>query len=298
MVAAAARGDLMPRWLVTGAGGQLGQDVLQELGSRADPVVACDRRTLDITSAADVRRVLSAERPTVVVNCAAYTAVDDAEADEVAAAAVNEEGPRHLGTWCADHDVLLVHVSTDYVFDGTATSPYEVTDPVAPRSAYGRTKAAGERALAETGARAHVVRTAWLYGAHGANFVTTIARLARERDTLQVVDDQTGSPTWTRHLARGLVALGASDLAPGTWHCTNGGTTTWFGFAREVVTLLGRDPEMVRPTTTRDFPRPAPRPAYSVLSGSRWEAAGLPPMPQWRDALREAWPTLPVGDGT
>ena len=282
----------MSVWLVTGAGGQLGRDLVDELASRDAVVVACDRAALDVSAESEVARVLSSVRPTVVVNCAAYTAVDQAETDVARASAVNVEGPRNLGRWCAEHGASVVHVSTDYVFDGSATEPYDEDAAVAPRSVYGRTKADGERALLDTGARAHVVRTSWLYGSRGSNFVSTIVRLAGERDALRVVDDQTGSPTWTRHLAKGLVALAESGEPPGIWHCTNAGATTWFGFAREIFVRLGLDPERVQPTSTADFPRPAPRPAYSVLSARRWVAAGLPPMPDWRTALLEAWPSL------
>jgi dTDP-4-dehydrorhamnose reductase len=188
-------------------------------------------------------------------------------------------------------------VSTDYVFDGTATAPYPVDAPTAPRWAYGRTKAAGERAIARVrataGADATVVRTAWVYGAGGGNFVRTMIRLEREQDTLRVVDDQIGSPTWTADLATGLIALGAREQpAPPVLHCTNTGRVSWHGLARAVFEELGADPGRVLPTTTAAFPRPAPRPAYSVLDTSSWTAAGLPAMPDWRTALHRAMPTL------
>jgi dTDP-4-dehydrorhamnose reductase len=185
-------------------------------------------------------------------------------------------------------------VSTDYVFAGDGTQPYGVADPVAPRSAYGRSKLAGERAVrAALPGGSYVVRTAWVYGATGGNFVKTVARLERDRPALEVVDDQRGSPTWSADLARGLVALGRSALShgvpPGVYHCTNAGDTTWYGLARAVFAELGADPDRVCPTTTDRFPRPAPRPAYSVLSPAAWLAAGLPPMPPWRDALARAF---------
>ena len=160
----------------------------------------------------------------------------------------------------------------------------------APRSAYGRTKLAGELAVRELAPEhGYVVRTAWVYGATGSNFVKTMARLERDRDTLEVVDDQRGSPTWSADLARGLVQLAGSDAAPGIYHCTGSGETSWFGLARAVFDELGADPERVRPTTTDKFPRPAPRPAYSVLSDAAWRAAGLSPLPHWRAALRQAF---------
>jgi dTDP-4-dehydrorhamnose reductase len=184
----------------------------------------------------------------------------------------------------------LVHVSTDYVFAGDATAPYEVDAQVAPRSAYGRSKLAGERAVRELLPDAsYVVRTAWVYGAAGGNFVKTVARLEHSRDTIEVVDDQHGSPTWSADLAGGLVALARSAAPPGVYHCTNGGATTWYGLTRAVFEELGADPDRVRPTSTDRFPRPAPRPAYSVLSSAGWVAAGLPALPDWRDALARAF---------
>jgi dTDP-4-dehydrorhamnose reductase len=284
------------RYLVTGAGGQLGADLLRVLAGSPDEVVGLTRAQLDVTSAAAVEKAVVDARPDVVLNAAAYTAVDAAEADEATALAVNAEGPANLARVCALHGGQLVHVSTDYVFAGDATTPYEVGAPTGPRSAYGRTKLAGEQAVRELlPERTWVVRTAWVYGETGGNFVKTMARLAREQDTLDVVDDQYGSPTWSRDLAAGLVALAAATRAPGggpspgTYHCTNSGGTTWYGLARAVFAEIGADPERVRPTSTDAVPRPAPRPAYSVLSDASWRAAGLPPARPWRDALHAAF---------
>jgi dTDP-4-dehydrorhamnose reductase len=277
------------RWLVTGAGGAVGTDVVGVLKMYGENVVGCDRAALDVTSADSVQETLDDARPDIVVNCAAYTAVDAAESDEEAAFLVNADGPDLLARWCMNHRARLVHVSTDYVFAGRASSPYDEDTPVAPRSAYGRSKAAGERAVLSSGADGFVVRTAWIYGAVGGNFVKTMTRLARERETVSVVDDQVGSPTWSLHLARGLVALGISDATPGIYHCTSAGEASWFVFARAVFAELGLDPARVEPTTTDAFPRPAHRPAYSVLSSRRWHAAGLPEMAHWRDALHEAF---------
>ena len=279
----------MSRWLVTGAAGQLGTDVCAVLRMYGEPLVAADRGVLDITDPESVQSVLDEARPDIVVNCAAYTRVDDAEADEETAFCVNADGPDLLARWCYDNNARLVHVSTDYVFDGTATEPYPEDTPVAPASAYGRSKAAGERAVLTSGAHAWIVRTAWVYGAEGPNFVKTMARLSRTHETVRVVDDQIGAPTWSLHLARGLVALGASDAAPGIYHCTNTGEASWFVFTRAIFAEMGLDPARVEPTTTDAFPRPAPRPAYSVLSHAKWDAAGLPVMPHWRDALHEAF---------
>jgi dTDP-4-dehydrorhamnose reductase len=284
-------------WLVTGARGQLGHDLLDVLAARAGgPVTAVGRAELDLTDEAGVRSTvrdwLSAARAEghrpVLVNAAAYTAVDAAETDEATAQVVNGEAPGWLADELGGHG-RLVHVSTDYVFDGSATEPYAVDTPTAPRSAYGRTKAAGERAVAAAGGDATVVRTAWVYGRHGANFVATMLRLEAERETVSVVDDQVGSPTWSADLAAGLVELGArADAPPPLLHYTNTGQVSWCGFARAVFEEAGADPARVLPITTADFPRPAPRPAYSVLDGSAWDAAGLPGRRPWRQALSEA----------
>lgn len=274
-------------WLVTGAGGMLGTDVV----ARLDGAVAPGRGELDLTDAGAVREALRRHRPEVVVNCAAWTAVDDAEAHEDAALAVNGTAVEALVAGCAEIGAKLVQVSTDYVFDGTATEPYPEDAPTAPVNAYGRTKLAGEAAVLGY-ERGYVVRTAWLYGAHGPSFVRTMARLAGERDTVEVVDDQAGQPTWTGDLADRIVALARAGAPAGVYHGTSAGRTTWYGLAREVFALLGLDPARVRPTTSERFVRPAPRPAFSVLGHGRWAAAGLAPMHDWRDALHAAWPSL------
>ena len=292
----------MTRLLVAGAGGQLGADLLRVLAGGPHEVVGLTRAELDGADPAAVEKAVVDVRPDVVLNAAAYTAVDAAEADEAAAAAVNADGPANLARVCALHGeragragggTRLVHVSTDYVFAGDASAPYEVDAPTGPRSAYGRTKLAGERAVRELlPERSWVVRTAWVYGETGGNFVKTMVRLAGERDTVDVVDDQPGSPPWSRDLAAGLVALATSaegTVPPGTYHCTNAGSTTWCGLARAVFAELGADPARVRPTSTAAVPRPAPRPAYSVLSDASWRAAGLPPARPWQDALHAAF---------
>ncbi len=274
-------------WLVTGATGQLGTDLQAVLAG--EDVTALGRAELDLTDETQVRSAVrrwlegASGRP-VLVNAAAYTAVDAAETDEATAEVVNGAAPGWLAQELAGRG-RLVHVSTDYVFDGTATRPYAVDDDPAPRTAYGRTKLAGERAVAAAGGDAVVVRTAWVYAAHGSNFVRTMLRLEAERDTVSVVADQTGSPTWSADLARGLVQAAASGVT-GLLHATNSGATTWHGLARAVFELSGADQERVLPTTTDAFPRPAHRPAYSVLDPASWTAAGLPALPPWQESLR------------
>ncbi|HVV75212.1 MAG TPA: dTDP-4-dehydrorhamnose reductase [Mycobacteriales bacterium] len=275
----------MPRWLVTGARGALGHELCALLTMDGAEVVGAARTDLDITDEPAVNAVLADVAPQIVVNAAAYTRVDDAETDEAAAARLNGEAPGALARWCAAHDARLIHVSTDYVFAGEAVAPYDVDDAVAPKSAYGRTKLAGERAVLAAGADAHVVRTAWLYGAVGTNFVRTIGARLRAGSAVDVVDDQRGAPTWTRELAHGLIALGTADVAPGTWHCTAAGEASWYDVAVAIAEELGVAPSLVRPTTSASLARPAPRPAYSVLSSAKWIDAGLPAMPDWRRSL-------------
>ncbi|PRY51873.1 dTDP-4-dehydrorhamnose reductase [Geodermatophilus tzadiensis] len=286
-------------WLVTGARGQLGHDLLEVLAGRpGDAVTALGRAELDLTDETAVRGAVRAwldgvrADRAVLVNAAAYTAVDAAETDEDTATVVNGHAPGWLAQELAGR-ARLVHVSTDYVFDGTATTPYPVDAPVAPRSAYGRSKALGERAVAAAGGDATVVRTAWVYGRHGANFVRTMAGRAAAGAPVSVVDDQVGSPTWSADLAAGLVAVGErTGPVPPLLHRTDAGAVSWFGLARAVYEELGADPALVSPTTTAAFPRPAPRPAWSVLDGSAWLAAGLPPQRPWREALARAVRTL------
>jgi dTDP-4-dehydrorhamnose reductase/4-ketoreductase len=284
------------RWLITGAGGMLGRDVVEELTRRGETVVGLDRAALDITSPPAVDSAVREHRPDVVANCAAYTAVDDAETDEARALEINGDGPRLLARACAAHDARLIHVSTDYVFSGEArTTPYPEDHPTGPRTAYGRTKLAGEQAVLEElpGASA-VLRTAWLYGVHGSNFVRTMIGLEARRDTLDVVDDQRGQPTWSADVAERIADLGPllGPEAHGVFHATNSGEATWFDLAREVFSLIGADPERVRPTSSAAFPRPAPRPAYSALAHRRWQEIGLPLPRDWRSALHEALPRI------
>lgn len=280
-------------WLVTGAGGMLARDLLVRLAEGGEAAVGVDRAALDITDEDAVRTVLDDHRPTVVVNCAAWTAVDAAESAEPDALRVNGEGPRHLAVLAAKHGARLLQVSTDYVFAGDSRTPYRETDRPAPRTAYGRTKLAGEQAVLDLlPGNGYVVRTAWLYGAAGPNFVRTMIRLERERDTVDVVGDQYGQPTWTADLAERLVALGSGDAPAGIYHGTSAGAASWYDLAREVFRLLGADPGRVRRVPTSAVPRPAPRPASSVLDHGGWAAAGAEPIRDWRQALAAAFPAL------
>ncbi|SDZ41050.1 dTDP-4-dehydrorhamnose reductase [Herbiconiux ginsengi] len=277
----------MTRYLITGAAGMLGHDLVSALEGR--DVVALSRAELDITDAAAVASAVAGID--VVFNCAAYTAVDAAETDESAAYAVNALGPATLAEATAATGAKLVQISTDYVFQGSATSPYPEDEPRDPLNAYGRTKAAGEEAvLGLNPAGGYVVRTAWLYGQHGANFPATMLRLGRdpERESVSVVEDQVGQPTWTADLARQLVLLADSDAPAGVYHGTNSGQGSWFDFAQATFQEAGLDPAKVKPTDSSQFVRPAPRPAYSVLGHDAWSRAGLEPMRDWRAALHAA----------
>ncbi|MFG2113447.1 dTDP-4-dehydrorhamnose reductase [Streptomyces sp. NPDC048718] len=279
------------RWLVTGAAGMLGRDLTSVLDTAGADVVAAGRRELDVTDAAAVRAAVAGRD--VVVNAAAWTDVDGAETAEAAATRVNGDGPRALAAACAEAGAVLLQVSTDYVFPGDATEPYRHDAPTSPVNAYGRGKLAGERAVLELlPERGYVVRTAWLYGAHGRNFVSTMLGLAERHPTVDVVDDQRGQPTWTRALARQLRELGEAAVAgrapAGIYHGTASATATWFDLARAAFELTGLDPERVRPTTSEAFVRPARRPAYSVLAHERWAEAGVAAQPHWREQLAEA----------
>ncbi|TRW43011.1 dTDP-4-dehydrorhamnose reductase [Georgenia yuyongxinii] len=277
------------RWLVAGAMGMLGTDVVQRLDG-AHEVRALGRAELDITDPESVAAVV--HDVDVVVNCAAWTAVDAAETEESAAFALNAVGPQLLARAAAAAGARMVQVSTDYVFDGSATSPYREDAPLSPASAYGRTKGAGEWAVRAESDDHLIVRTAWLYGAHGGCFPKTMARLAGEREELLVVVDQVGQPTWTADVADLIVRLVEATAPSGTYHATSAGEVSWHGFTRAIVSTLGKDPGMVKETTSEAFVRPAPRPAYSVLGHEALERAGVRPIGNWRERWHAAAPSV------
>ncbi len=291
-----------PPLLITGARGQLGSDLLAAAEAVGVSAVGYGSAELDITDPIAVDEALAAfaaeygagdgARATVI-NAAAYTAVDAAESDRDRAFAVNESGAANLAVSAAEHGLGMIHVSTDYVFPGDGVSPYRTDSVTGPRSVYGASKLAGEHRVQQAHPGAQVVRTAWVYGATGGNFVKTMASLERSRESVSVVDDQCGSPTWSADLASGLLELAAAGLPGGLLHATGGGQTTWYEFARAIFAELGADPARVLPTTSDAFPRPAPRPAYSVLSDAEWRAAGLTPLRQWREALTAAFAAHP-----
>jgi len=292
----------MTRWLVTGAAGMLGRDLTALLSARNEEFTALARADLDLTDAEAVTAAVASVKPDVVVNCAAWTAVDAAEEHEAQALAVNGRGAGNLAAACGGAGAVLVHLSTDYVFDGRARAPYAEDAPTAPAGAYGRTKLAGEQAVrAALPDASYIVRTAWLYGAHGKNFVKTMLRLAGNGTAPGVVADQHGQPTWTADVAAQVYTLIDKSAPPGIYHATSSGQTTWFGFADEIFRLYQdqdqkEDPERnlvsPRPITTADYPTPAQRPAYSVLAHNAWHAVGIEPISDWKDALHRAFPAI------
>ena len=272
----------MAKLLVTGAKGMLGQAVVAAAEKSGDQTLALGRGELDITDAAAVTATIDQFEPDALINCAAWTDVDGAEAEEAAATEINAHGAANLAASCAASGVRLIQVSTDYVFDGAASEPYLESAPVSPQSAYGRSKLAGEAAIEAAGGDYAIVRTAWLFGAGGPNFVNTMLRLAGEREQIEVVTDQIGCPTWTGHLAPALVACAAAD-GTGIFHAVGGGRCSWFDLATETISLAGLRAK-VEPTTTESFPRPAPRPAFSVLGSERGGEAIV--LPDWHEGLR------------
>jgi len=273
-------------YLVTGGGGMLAAELARALAGRE--VTVATRADLDITDQAAVDDAVPGND--VIINAAAWTNVDAAESQEAEATLVNGEGAANLARAAAKAGAVLVQVSTDYVFDGRATTPYAESAPRHPVSAYGRSKAVGEqRAMDLNPERTIIVRTAWLYGTGGANFAKTMLRLAGERDTLAVVDDQLGQPTWAGDLAGQLVDLLDTGTTTGILHGTNSGEATWYDFARAIFEEAGLDHERITRTTSAEFVRPAPRPGYSVLGHDGWAATGLVPMRPWRDALSAAF---------
>jgi dTDP-4-dehydrorhamnose reductase len=278
----------MTRYVIAGGHGMLGTDLVAALAGR--DVHAFGRSQLDVTNADAVSAATAGAD--VIINAAAYTKVDDAESHEAEAAMVNAVGAGNLARAAASAGAILVHISTDYVFDGHSTTPYDEEAPTHPATAYGRTKADGERRVLDAHADGtFLVRTAWLYGQHGPNFARTMLALGSQRPEVSVVADQIGQPTWTLDLARQIVTLLDSDAPYGIYHGTASGQASWFDFAKEVFTLGGLDPERVTAIDGSAFVRPAPRPAYSVLGHEAWTDAGLEPMRDWRVALAEAFAT-------
>jgi dTDP-4-dehydrorhamnose reductase len=281
-------------WLITGGTGQLGIAVSQELNKQGIAFGAWSSNVLDITQSIRVREAIEKSAPKVIINCAAWTDVDGAESHEEEASRVNSDGPENLAIAAKLSNSKLIHVSTDYVFSGDSQVPWQITVQINPQSAYGRTKAQGEsRVLASYPENSFVVRTAWLYSPWGKNFVKTMTKLAiKGEGEVSVVNDQVGQPTSAMDLAKQLVELGLSTSPAGIYHGTNSGQATWFEFAQEVFKLAGADVDRVTPVSSREYPRVAKRPSYSVLGHDAWASTSVEPLRDWRIALADAMPAI------
>ena len=281
-------------WLVTGAHGQLGNAITRELDFRKINYVAFGSKDLDITSAQNVNKIIGEVKPDVIVNAAAWTDVDGAESNSDLAFAVNGRGVENLATACVHFGAILVHVSTDYVFSGQSDRPWHEDSRLDPQSVYGHSKAAGELAIAKIyPARSYIVRTAWLYSEFGKNFAKTMCNLAISTDKeVKVVSDQIGQPSNANELAAQLIDLVQSGATFGIYHGTNSGQASWFEFAQEIFKLSGADVQRVTPVSSSQFPRPAKRPNYSVLSHDSWGSSGIAPMADWKSVLEKSMPAI------
>ena len=281
-------------WLITGSSGQLGIVLTQELELRNLSYKACTSMDLDITQREKVLKTILSLSPEVIVNCAAFTDVDGAEGNEQLALRINGDGPENLAIAAKECGAKFIHISTDYVFPGNGHTPWKVSDGVDPKTAYGRTKAEGEKlVILIYPERSLIVRTAWLYSAFGDNFVKKMTRLALNRiGEIRVVTDQIGQPTLANDLAKQIVNLGLSNTRHGIYHLTNSGEATWFELAQEIFNLAGADISRIVPVLSSEYPRPAIRPLYSVLSHTDWADSSLPSLRSWQDALLEAMPAI------
>jgi len=293
-----------PRILIVGNAGQLGRE-LEKIFAGFGPIVGVDRESVDLADAVQTRELVRRAAPDIILNAAAYTAVDRAESERNLAYAINEQAPRILAEEAHRRNALFVHYSTDYIFDGSKSSPWVETDTPNPLNVYGASKLAGERAVENSGGKFLIFRTSWVYGPHGHNFLLTMLRLGRERDHLSIVDDQVGGPTTSIELARathsivtGILAgrFGAPQDWTGLYHMTCGGSVSWFGFAEAIFAraakLLGLKPPALTPIATKDYPTPAARPRYSVLSNAKLQARFAEKLSSWESALEETLQTL------
>lgn len=283
----------MKKILITGAKGQLGQSIREELESFPGLLpVYTDIDELDLCNPEAIAAFFEAGQPDFAINCAAYTAVDKAESDSDLARKINRDAPENLAVACRTNGTRLIHISTDYVFDGENAHPYREDNPVNPQSVYGQTKLEGEQAILNSGAEAIIIRTAWLYSAHGNNFVKTMIRLGKERETLNVVADQVGTPTNANDLARAILTIIQSSVqepgafVPGIYHYSNEGVASWFDFTKAIFEYLPEITCTVSPIGTEKYPTPAKRPAYSVLDKSKIRSIFGIAIPYWRESLK------------
>ena len=270
--------------LITGSNGMLGHDLINALKERHD-LIPTTSKTLDITDKKQTIDYIRDNKPDIVINSAAYTDVDGCEENRELAYSVNGEGVRNLALACRDIDCPLVHISTDYVFDGSATEPIREDGEIGPISVYGKSKLEGEKAIQEILDKYFIIRTAWLYGINGRNFPKTMLELAENHPEITVVYDEVGTPTYTPDLAEGISRLIETDYY-GIYHLTNSGSCSWCEFARYIFEIAGRDVKVI-PVTASEFARPAPRPSYSVLDNSNWIERGFKPLRSYKDAIKE-----------
>ena len=286
--------------LVTGSNGQVGS-ALQEALVGLGEIIAVDRTQLDLSSLDTIRDVVRSIRPSIIVNAAAYTAVDQAESDEATAYRINADAPGVLAEEAQHLGAALIHYSTDYVYDGSKSGAWMETDATDPLSVYGRSKLAGEEAIMSTGVPHLILRTSWVYGLHGKNFLLTMLRLAQSRTELSIVNDQIGAPTWSRTIAQATASiikkfpdLAAANHLSGIYHLCSGGQTSWYGFAEKIFAhpLIQQKPQL-HPITTADYPTPAVRPKNSVLNTDKFETV-FTQLPSWEEALAECLQQIPV----
>ena len=279
-------------WLVLGANGQLGQELINLLKTRNIEAIGTDQKDIDFAKPNEIAEKLKKLNPSHIVNCGAYTQVDKAEEEPELANLINAQAVGAIAEFASEGKIPFVHISTDYVFDGTAASPYLENDKVNPQSVYGSSKALGEKETVENNASAYILRTAWVYGEYGNNFPKLIAKKLRNNEELKVVNDQIGSPTWTYDLASAIVEVLEKKPEPGIYHVTNSESCSWFEFAQEIAKSINADINLVKPTDSNSFVRPAVRPKYSVLSNNKWKNAGLTPLRSWKAAWDKAAPTV------
>ena len=279
-------------WLVLGANGQLGQELINLLKTRNIEAIGTDQKEIDFAKPNEIAEKLGNLNPSHIVNCGAYTQVDKAEEEPELANLINAQAVGEIAKFASEGKIPFVHISTDYVFDGTATSPYLENEKVNPKSVYGSSKALGEKETVQNNSSAYILRTAWVYGEFGNNFPKVIAKKLKNNEQINVVNDQIGSPTWTFDLASAIVEVLEKQPKPGIYHVTNSESCSWFEFAQEIAKSINADIDLVKPTDSKSFVRPAVRPKYSVLSNSKWEHAGLTPLRSWKAAWDKAAPTV------
>jgi dTDP-4-dehydrorhamnose reductase len=279
-------------WLVLGAKGQLGQELIHLLKMKNIEAIGTDRNEIDFSKPNEITEKLAKLNPSHIVNCGAYTQVDKAEEEPELANLINAQAVGVIAKFASERNIPFVHISTDYVFDGTSTIAYLEDDKINPQSVYGASKALGEKEASGNNPDSYILRTAWVYGEYGSNFPKVIAKKLRNKESLNVVNDQVGAPTWTLDLASAIIEILEKKPKPGIYHITNNESCSWFEFAQAIAKTLNVDEKLVKPTDSKSFVRPAVRPKYSVLSNSKWENAGLTPLRSWKEAWDKAATTV------